>query len=186
MYKLVTLRDTVRVPPNRFGEDKSQVVEKLLREDYEGVLDKDLGLIICVTKVNSIGPGVITPGDGATYHDTEFEVLTYRPELQEIALGQVVEIVDFGAFVRLGPLDGLVHVSQITDDFIIHDKKNVRFIGKETNRVLREGDEVRARIVAISIKGGPTISGKIALTMRQPGLGKLEWIEEDKREETEQ
>jgi len=186
LYKLVTLRDTVRIPPDRFGEDRSQVVEKLLREDYEGVLDKDLGLIICVTRVNSVGPGVITPGDGATYHDTEFEVLTYRPELQEIALGQVVEIVDFGAFVRLGPLDGLVHVSQITDDFIIHDKKNARFIGKESNRVLREGDEVRARIVAISIKGGPTISGKIALTMRQPGLGKLEWIEEDKREEAEQ
>ncbi len=182
MYKLVTLRDTVRIPPNRFGEDRVVVVEKLLREDYEGILDKDLGLIICVTQVLKVGSGLITPGDGATYHDTEFQVLTYKPEMQEITMGQVVEIVDFGAFVRLGPLDGLVHVSQITDDFIIHDKKNARFIGKESNRVLREGDQVRARIVAVSIKGGPTISGKIALTMRQPGLGKLEWIEEDKKE----
>jgi DNA-directed RNA polymerase subunit E' len=182
MYKIVRLKDTVRVPPNLFGQDRKEVVAKLLREDYEGILDKDLGLIICVTGVVSVGRGIITPGDGATYHDTEFEILTYRPELQEITMGQVVEIVDFGAFVRLGPLDGLVHVSQITDDFIIHDKKNGRFLGKESNRVLREGDLVRARIVAVSIKGGPTISGKIALTMRQPGLGKLEWIDEDKRE----
>ncbi len=182
MYKVVRLKDTVRVPPSLFGKEKKEVVAKLLREDYEGILDKDLGLIICVMEVIEVGKGIITPGDGATYHDTTFEVLTYIPELQELTMGRVVELVDFGAFVRLGPLDGLVHVSQITDDFIIHDKKNARFIGKESNRVLREGDLVRARIVAVSIKGGPTISGKIALTMRQPGLGKMEWIEEDKRE----
>ena len=96
MYKIVTLRDTVRIPPNLFGDDKTSVVEKLLREDYEGVLDKDLGLIICVTGVNKVGRGIITPGDGATYHDTEFEILTYRPELQEITLGQVVEIAGTG------------------------------------------------------------------------------------------
>ncbi|MCX8176159.1 MAG: DNA-directed RNA polymerase, partial [Candidatus Bathyarchaeota archaeon] len=40
------------------------------------------------------------------------------------------------------------------------------------------GDKVRVRITAVSMgKGGS--GGKIGVTMRQPFLGKLEWIEED-------
>ena len=35
-----------------------------------------------------------------------------------------------------------------------------------------------ARIIAISYKGDQP---KIGLTMRQPGLGKLEWLSDDKR-----
>jgi len=50
--------------------------------------------------------------------------------------------------------------------------------GKSTKRVLKKGDNCIARIVAISYKGD---SPKIGLTMRQPGLGRVEWIEEDKK-----
>ena len=49
--------------------------------------------------------------------------------------------------------------------------------GKSSGRVLKEGDLCLARVVAISHKGDDP---KIGLTMRQPGLGKLEWIKEDK------
>ena len=53
-------------------------------------------------------------------------------------------------------------------------------MAKESNRVLKEGDKVRARIVTISKKKDGT---KIGLTLRQPGLGKLEWIQEDLKKE---
>jgi DNA-directed RNA polymerase subunit E' len=36
--------------------------------------------------------------------------------MQEIVEGEVVERVEFGAFVEIGPLDGLLHISQITDE----------------------------------------------------------------------
>jgi len=91
----------------------------------------------------------------------------------------VKEITEFGAFVRLGPIDGLVHVSQLTNDFINHDKKNNTLSGKESGRVLKAGDKVRGRIVTLSLKRG---SAKIGITMRQPYLGKLEWIAEEKKE----
>ena len=42
---------------------------------------------------------------------------------------------------------------------------------------LNVGDDCMARIVAISYRGEEP---KIGLTMRQPGLGKLEWIKADK------
>ncbi|MFW9974696.1 MAG: S1 RNA-binding domain-containing protein, partial [Candidatus Thorarchaeota archaeon] len=98
--------------------------------------------------------------------------------------GNVVELMDFGAFIRMGPLDGLCHVSQICDDFITQDSKGNALLGKETGRTLAEGDMVRARVTSISFESGNK-SGKLGLTMRQPFLGKIgpdrSWVEEDVR-----
>jgi DNA-directed RNA polymerase subunit E' len=189
MYKKVTLIDTVRLPPDRFGEDTVAVVKDLLREKLEGRIDKTLGSIIAVTNVLDIGEGRILAGDGAVYYDITFEAITFKPELQEIVEGKVVEIVEFGAFIGLGPLDGLLHVSQIADDYISYDEKNSRLVGKETNRALAEGDKVRARVVAVSLNEREPRESKIGLTMRQAALGKIEWLiearEEEKKEQEE-
>ena len=80
----------------------------------------------------------------------------------------------------MGPIDGLVHVSQVTDDFISYNEKTGTLTGKESGKVLKEGDSVRAKVVTLSMK--PVITdSKIGLTMRQPGLGKLDWIDEAKK-----
>jgi DNA-directed RNA polymerase subunit E' len=55
-------------------------------------------------------------------------------------------------------------------------------MGKESKKTLENGDKVRARIVTISLKKAK--ENKIGLTMRQPGLGKLDWINQ-KEEPTE-
>lgn len=182
MYKIVTVEDTVRVIPSRFAEPLKEVILDVLRKDYEGLTDKDVGTILAITDVKEIGPGRIIMGDGASYHDVTFEALVYKPEVNEVVLGEVVEIVEFGGFVRLGPIDGLVHVSQVMDDFVGYDRKKGSLYGKESKRALKEGDKVRARIVTVSVRGG-TRGGKVGLTMRQPGLGKLEWIKEARKGE---
>ncbi len=185
MYKILTVQDTVRVPPNRFEEPLDEVVTDILRKTYEGITDKDAGVVLAITEVKEVGAGKIIMGDGASYHAVTFDALAYKPELQEVILGEVVEIVEFGAFVRLGPLDALAHVSQVTDDFVGYDKKKGALYGKESKRALKEGDKVRARIVTVSMRrgvaGAAGSGGKIGLTMRQPGLGKLEWIEEARK-----
>ncbi|MEM4649812.1 MAG: DNA-directed RNA polymerase, partial [Candidatus Bathyarchaeia archaeon] len=56
--------------------------------------------------------------------------------------------------------------------------KHGELIGKETHRKLAKGDLVRVRIIAVSFPRGGS-GGKIGVTMRQPFLGKLEWIKED-------
>ncbi|WEU39715.1 MAG: DNA-directed RNA polymerase [Candidatus Odinarchaeum yellowstonii] len=178
MYKLLTVRDNIRIPPSRFGEEIEKVSLEILREAYEGTMTTELGFIVAVIKILELGPGKIIPGDGATYHSVVFEALAFKPELQQIVEGEVVEVVDFGVFIRLGPLDGLCHVSQVTDDFISYDQKRSALLGKESGRILSVGDHVRARIIAVSLKGASR-SGKIGLTMRQPYLGKIEWIKED-------
>ncbi|WXG41161.1 MAG: DNA-directed RNA polymerase [Candidatus Freyarchaeum deiterrae] len=178
MYEIITLDDTVRIPPQRFGEPIKKVALEILMKEYEGIIDPDLGVVICVVDVEDVKVGKLLPGDGAAFHKVLFSVLIFKPLQHEIVEGEVVEVVDFGAFIRLGPLDGLCHVSQITDDFISYDQKRSALIGKESGRIIQENDKVRARIVAVSIGGGIR-SGKLGLTMRQPFLGKIEWIEEE-------
>ncbi len=180
MYKIVTVEDTVRVPPNRFSEPTNDVILDVLRKTYEGLVDKDVGVVLAIRELKEIGVGRVIMGDGASYHDVTFETLIYKPELNEVSLGEIVEIVEFGAFVRLGPIDGLAHVSQVMDDFVGYDKKKGNLYGKESKHLLKEGDKVRVRIVSVSLKRGMK-GGKVGLTMRQPGLGKLEWIEEARK-----
>lgn len=177
MHRIVTISDTVRVPPDKFGEPLEEVVMDLLRKTYEGVMDRDVGVVLAISEVKEIGPGRLIMGDGGSYHDVVFDALVYKPEINEVVLGEVIELTDFGAFVRIGPLDGLLHVSQVMDDFVSYNKNKGVLQGKQTKRTLKVGDKVRARIVTLSMKG--RTRAKVGLTMRQQGLGKLEWIKED-------
>ena len=172
------MEDTIRIPPETFGNPLEAVGYQQVKAKYEGVVDETLGYVIAVTRVEVSSIGKIIPGDGAAYHKVNFSLLTFYPKIQEVVEGEVVEIADFGAFVRIGPIDALLHVSQLMDDFISYDEKQGVLLGKETKRKLMSGDQVRVRITAVSL-GRAGSSGKIGVTARQPFLGKLEWIDTD-------
>lgn len=178
MFKLVTLEDTIRIPPETFGNPLKAVGYQQVKAKYEGMVDEELGYVIAATDVKVSPVGKIIPGDGAAYHKVSFSLLTFYPKIQEVVEGEIVEIADFGAFVRIGPIDALLHVSQLMDDFISHDEKQGVLLGKETKRKLTSGDHVRVRITAVSL-GRAGSSGKIGVTARQPFLGKLEWVEKE-------
>ena len=181
MFKLYTIQSKVEIPPFLFDQPKETSARIILREDYEGIITRDFGFIIAVVDILSVSQGLIIPGNANTFHEVEFTILTFKPSVGEVVEGTIVEVVDFGSFCRLGPLDGLVHVSQICDDYISYEQVGNRFIGKETGKILEVNDNVRARIIAVSLGTGR--SGKLGLTMRQRFLGKEEWIQNDIEEE---
>ena len=185
MYYMTTIEGTVRIPPYRFDDPLEDVAIETLNEEYIGQLDKDLGLMVGAFNIVEIGEGVLIMGDGAAYHNVVFNAIFFKPEQQEIVEGEVNDITEFGAFVKIGPMEGLVHVSQVTDDYINYDPKNSALIGNESKKILTEGDKIRARIVTLSLKGKSTKESKIGLTMRQPNLGKFEWIEAEKNKAKE-
>ncbi|MBI2971643.1 MAG: DNA-directed RNA polymerase [Candidatus Aenigmarchaeota archaeon] len=182
MFKIITVKDEVRVLPTKFGLELNDAIKESLQETIEGKLNPDIGVFLAVTEILNIGEGKIIPEDGAIYYPAEFKVLTYRPELNEVVYGEVVDITEFGAFTRIGPIDALVHVSQVMDDKISYDPKNAIFTGKKNGYKLREGDLVRSRIVGVSLGKG---RNKISLTMRQPCLGSLDWIDKEKKKKKE-
>ncbi len=182
MYTLVKLGDTVRVPPEQFGEDLNDAINNIVQKTFEGTIRKKHGLIVAVDSINTLGDGIIIHGDGGMYQKVEFEALTFNPALQEMTDALICEIVEFGAFCHIGPLDALIHMSQIMNDYVNVDAENERIVGKENKNVLKVGDHVRARIVAISLNELSARESKIGLTMRQPALGAHEWLKEPKDE----
>jgi len=179
MYKMIQREDVVRIPPHYLKEDLNTVAKYLTRRNFEGRMDKENRLVIHATDVERIGEGRIVHGDGAIFQRVKFSALVFQPNLHEVIEGTVVEVLKFGAFVRFGALDGLVHISQLMDDHIDVDLGNMRLVGKETKRDLKVGDHVRARIVSMSMNERSPRESRIGLTMRQAGLGKLEWLDEE-------
>jgi DNA-directed RNA polymerase subunit E' len=178
MYKILTVKDRVRVPPSKFGLAMENALKASLEDRWEGIIDRRLGVVLSVTDIKDVGEGIILPGDGALHFPVEFKILVYYPEMHELIKGYVIDVTEFGIFIRMGPLDGMVHVSQIMDDFVSYDNKNSVFMGRSTRRILKESDIVRARVISISMASGQY---KIGLTTRQPGLGVLAWYEREKR-----
>jgi len=177
MFYRLELKDHIRVNPNLFGLPIEEAITKKIRQKYNNYISQETGIVIDIVDVKEIGEGIIIPGDGASYYQVKFDLLVFKPEMQEVLLGSLRDITDFGAFITLGPTEGMVHISQTMDDFVSFSKDKV-LNGKDSHRTLKVGDICRARIIAVSFKefGNP----KIGLTMRQPRLGKTEWLDEVK------
>jgi DNA-directed RNA polymerase subunit E' len=178
MFQIIEAEDVVRVEPLNFSESLNKMAEKMLKIKYESTLSPDFGYIVLIIDVKADKIGKILPSDGATYHNVTFKLLTYLPKLQEVVEGEVVEITDFGAFIRIGPTDALLHLSQITDEYLNSDVRQGLITAQQSNRVINVGTKMRVRVTALSLARGSSM-GKIGVTCRQPFLGATDWIEED-------
>ena len=177
MFYVLDVEDHVRVEPKLFGLKTKEAVEKQLNDTYAGKVTKELGYVIKIISAEVVDDGIIIPGDGAPFYKSIFKLLTWKPELHELVYGTINEITNFGAFIQIGPAQGMIHISQTMEDYVSLSKTGT-LSGKSSKRIISTGDECLARVVAVSYKSGEP---KIGLTMRQPGLGKVEWISEDKK-----
>lgn len=180
MFYKLEVKDHIRVPPNLFDLPLQEAIIKRVKKKYDGHISKELGIVIDVSDVKTIGEGVIIHGDGASYYDVNFELLAFKPELHEVVAGRIKDIADFGAFINIGPIEGMIHISQTMDDFVSFSKDKT-LTGKESRKSLRVNDICRARIIAVSFKD--PANPKFGLTMRQQGLGRVDWIEEENKKE---
>jgi DNA-directed RNA polymerase subunit E' len=167
-----------RIPPSKLTNSLKITAIGILKEKYESMVNAELGYVILIIDAEANSTGKVIAGDGATYHKVHFTALTFYPKLHEVVEGEVVEITDFGSFVRIGPTDALLHLSQITDDYLKSDVKQGLILSNQSEKTLRIGSKIRARITAISL-GKSASMGKIGITCRQPFLGALEWVERE-------
>ncbi|MBI5970675.1 MAG: ribonuclease R [Deltaproteobacteria bacterium] len=72
----------------------------------------------------------------------------------EVYPGFVSGVTSFGLFVELKEyfVEGLIHVSALTDDYYIYDEKRHTLTGERTRRRFRPGDEVTVVVNAVDIE----------------------------------
>ncbi|WP_341201421.1 ribonuclease R [Planomicrobium okeanokoites] len=64
--------------------------------------------------------------------------------------GIVSSVTNFGLFIELpNTIEGLVHVSNMTDDFYRFDDRQMMMIGERSNRQFRIGDEVEIKVIGV-------------------------------------
>ena len=125
MFYETLVHDHIRVPPKLFGVSTEEAIIQRVKKKFDGFISPELGIVIDVLSIEDISDGVVIPGDGAAYFDTKFRLLVFKPEMQEVVFGRIRDIVDFGAFMTLGPIDGMIHISQTMNDFVSFSKDKV-------------------------------------------------------------
>ncbi|WP_028403390.1 ribonuclease R [Ectobacillus panaciterrae] len=100
--------------------------------------------------------------------------------------GIISSVTNFGLFVELpNTIEGLVHVSYLTDDYYRYDEQHFAMIGERTGNVFRIGDEITIRVVnvnkdersidfeVVGMKGSPKRDRKPrSMVIDQPGGGR--------------
>jgi DNA-directed RNA polymerase subunit E' len=167
-YKYV-IEDYIKLEPKFLKGNIKQHLKEEIAKIYEGKIDNNLGIFISLLDINKIDNGVFIPEDGYVYFKTEFEMLAYKPEINELTYGIVANTSNIGAFVNIGVIDGLTHITQVGMEGF--EFSNNQLVSKDGKVVIKTGDKVKARIIAVSYKEKVP---KVGLTMRQPGLGKIE------------
>lgn len=172
------IKDMVAIHPSLFKEGLIKAAEKQLYQKYLGLYDEEIGYIIAIKDIKIDPVGRIISEDGSSNHKVEFDVYTFKPLKGEVVEGEVVGIENFGIFVRIGPVDALVHKSVLLDDIVDINKIENVVVGRKTGKVIKKGDIVRARVLDFSHPRGFSLM-KVALYMKSKGLGKVEWLNED-------
>lgn len=179
MYYVSKIQSTLRVSPDRFDDDLEAILLELARDSLEERIFEKLGFIVAVLDAEGVTIGRLISGDGGAFYNCDFTVLSYLPERGEVIEGQVKELIDFGAFIRVSTIEALCHVSQMADDFFSYHAGQEKLVGKKDGKQIFIDDVVRGKIVVVGMQRNAM---RVGVSMRTPGFGKLEWIEEWKRE----
>ncbi|MDP4147149.1 MAG: ribonuclease R [Bacillota bacterium] len=67
-------------------------------------------------------------------------------------VGIISSVTNFGIFVELpNTIEGLVHISDLVDDYYIYDEKHLSLIGERTKKIYKLGDEVAIKVTKVDI-----------------------------------
>ncbi|MBN2286780.1 MAG: ribonuclease R [Tissierellales bacterium] len=67
--------------------------------------------------------------------------------------GIISSVTSFGVFVELdNTIEGLVHISNMTDDYYLYDAKNYCLLGERTKKMFKIGDVQKVKLVRVNIQ----------------------------------
>ncbi len=80
--------------------------------------------------------------------------LFLRDRVGEVFGGRISGVTGFGVFVELDEVfaDGLIHISDLEDDYYTFDEGRHRLVGERTGRIWRLGDTVKVRLTRVNLE----------------------------------
>ena len=137
---------TLQIDPDKIRQvigKGGEVINKIIAETGVEIDIEDDGTVVVAA----------VDGEAAQKAIDWIKSIVAEPEIGKIYDGRVVKLMDFGAFVEFMPgKEGLVHVSQISNDRV-----------EKVSDVLREGQDVKVKLLEIDSQGRNNLSMKAAL-----------------------
>jgi polyribonucleotide nucleotidyltransferase len=163
LFIIEKLRETIAKPREDISIYAPRITTMKVRpdkiRDVIGSGGKNIRQIVAETgvEINVEDDGTVTiassDAEAANRAVDMVKWLTEEAEVGKIYVGTVKKIVDFGAFVEILPgTEGLLHISQIARERV-----------SKVTDILREGDEVRVKVLEIDKQGKIRLSRKEAL-----------------------
>lgn len=77
-----------------------------------------------------------------------------QQHLGEEFVGVISAVTEFGLFVTLKDLyvDGMIHVSQLGDDFFMFDQASQSLVGQSRSQTFSLGDEVKVKVAGVNLE----------------------------------
>jgi ribonuclease R len=98
--------------------------------------------------------------------DTFLKCAWLRDRVGQVFEGLVTTVVEFGCFVQLlePAVDGLLHMSALSDDEYVMRRDGAQWQGKRTGRILGPGQRLRVRVTAVN-----PVEGLVDIELAEPG-----------------
>ena len=125
---------------------KGQLNGKFSEEDYQRLIERTAEVAEQSSKMERIADEVERDCD-------KIKIAEYMSDkIGEKYEGVVSGVTSFGIFVELeNSVEGLVHISNMVDDFYIFDNEKRELYGKTSGKTFKLGDKVKIKVHSVSI-----------------------------------
>jgi ribonuclease R len=135
------------------------VVHRMLRRlNREGAMPEGGKREALETELKSLGESCSAAerrAEAAERAAVEWKTVLFLREREgEVFAGHISGVTDFGIFVRLDEIaaDGMIHLSDLTDDYYSYDERRHRLVGERNGRIWRLGDALEVRLVRVDLE----------------------------------
>ena len=134
------------------------IVHRLLKEySKNGYVDKTEDKIKSLSKIcdkSNFMERIALDAERESIRQKQIEYISRK--IGEEFTGVISGVMSFGIFVELMDtlVEGLVHIRDLDDDYYIYDERTYTLVGKDTDRILRLGDEVRIKVAKVNPEEG--------------------------------
>ncbi len=174
MFYEVDVEDNIRIPPSMLDMELNNAALSIVKDRYERRFFSDIGFVLLVEDAEVSSEGKVIAGDPNIYYKVRFKCIVFELTVNEVVRGFVKDLVDFGAFVSLGAVEALLHLTQIAATRFVYDKKSKALVSQKPKLAVKKGDEILAKVSTVSWKTHITDT-RVSITMRAPGLKDLNW-----------
>nr|CAG4649677.1 EOG090X0DHL [Scapholeberis mucronata]SVE93877.1 EOG090X0DHL [Scapholeberis mucronata] len=200
MFVLALIKQTVRVPAEKFRRDIDQAISEELNLKFANKVVLDVGLCIALWDIIKRGESFILPGDSGHHTQVEFRYVVFRPFMEQVLVGRIKNCDKESVQVSLGFFDDIYIPAEYLQNTSRFDEAEHAWIWEYESEegkhdlFMDTGEEIRFKVVAedfndttpsgpsnespetsLESKDSKKMAYRITASINESGLGLLSW-----------